>query len=199
MSGRKLKSSKMNVSTRMSELALSPFNEITLTPAMRTAKNSSKGFLRASAQSKKSFANVSFRNGFNDTATNLDLRQSQLSNTLYSQMAVAKEIEQNQQELEDSISTFTIVKNEEVSKQLYLSNKIQANMEEQTYKFAAMKNVDCLTMVSTLKAKCNSLNYELKRIVADKDSQSVLIPKKTEKIEVIPKTYMSYKINTRDM
>lgn len=62
-----------------------------------------------------------------------------------------------------------------------------------------MKKVDCLDMVTSLKQECNSLNYDLKRIVADKDSQSLLIPKKTEKIEVIPKTYMSYKINTRDM
>ena len=62
-----------------------------------------------------------------------------------------------------------------------------------------MKNIDCLTMVSTLKQECNTLNYKLKRIVADKDSQSVLQPKKTEKVDVIPSTYMSYKIPTRDM
>lgn len=62
-----------------------------------------------------------------------------------------------------------------------------------------MKKVDCLDMVTTLKKECNAINYNLKRIVADKDSQSLLIPKKTEKIDVIPETYMSYKINTRDM
>ena len=62
-----------------------------------------------------------------------------------------------------------------------------------------MKSVDCLTMVSTLKQECNTLNYNLKRIVADKDSQSIFIPKKTEKVDVIPETYMAFKINTRDM
>ena len=62
-----------------------------------------------------------------------------------------------------------------------------------------MKSVDCLTMVNTLKQECNTLNYKLKRIVADKDSQSVLLSKKTEKVDVIPETYMSYKIPTKDM
>lgn len=200
MSGRKLKSgTKLNATNRMSELALSPLNELASTPAMRTAKHSSKGFnLKLSTQSKRNLANVSFRSGFNDTLTNLDVRQS-ASNTLYSQMAVAKEIEQNQYDLEDSLSALTLEKNEEVTRQLYLSNKIRANREEQTYKFAAMKNVDCLTMVSTLKQECNTLNYKLKRIVADKDSQSLLIPKKTEKVDVIPETYMFYKIQTKDM
>ena len=80
-----------------------------------------------------------------------------------------------------------------------MSNKIRATKEEQTYKFAAMKNIDCLTMVSTLKQECNTLNYKLKRIVADKNSQSILILNITEKVDVIPSTYMSYKILTRDM
>lgn len=201
MSGRKLRTSakQLNATNRMSELALSPFNELSSTPAMKTAKNSSKGFLRLSAQSKRNLANVSFRSGFNDTVTNLDLKQNPLSNTLYSQMAVAKEIEQHQQDLEDSISVYTHEHNDAVTRQLYLSNKIRANREEQTYKFAAMKKVDCLDMVTTLKKECNAINYNLKRIVADKDSQSLLIPKKTEKIDVIPETIMSYKINTRDM
>ena len=47
--------------------------------------------------------------------------------------------------------------------------------------------------------QCHTLNYQLKRLVSDKDSQQVLQSKRTEIIDVIPNTYMYYKVVTKDM
>ena len=47
--------------------------------------------------------------------------------------------------------------------------------------------------------QCHTLNYQLKRLVSDKDSQQVLQQKQTEIIDVIPNTYMYYKVVTKDI
>lgn len=53
-------------------------------------------------------------------------------------------------------------------------------------------------MMKEFNTECHTLNYKLKRLVADKDSHQILHPKRTEKIEVIPNTYMFFKIVTKD-
>ena len=53
-------------------------------------------------------------------------------------------------------------------------------------------------MMREFNMECHTLNYQLKRLVADKDSHQVLQPKRGEKIEVIPNTYMFFKVVTKD-
>ena len=52
-------------------------------------------------------------------------------------------------------------------------------------------------MMRDFNLKCLELNYRLKRLVADKASHQVL-GRRPEKIEVIPYTYMFFKVNTKD-
>ena len=54
-------------------------------------------------------------------------------------------------------------------------------------------------MMKEFNTECHTLNYQLKRLVADKDSHQILIPKRAERIEVIPNTYMYFKVVTKDM
>ncbi len=54
-------------------------------------------------------------------------------------------------------------------------------------------------MMKQFNAEALTLNYQLKRLVADKDSHSVLAHRRAERIEVIPDTYMFYKVVTKDM
>ena len=94
---------------------------------------------------------------------------------------------------------YTHKKNDEVANQISLSNKIAANEEERKFKFQYTKSIDCTKMMRDFNVECLTLNYQLKRLVADKDSHQVLAPKRTEKIEVIPNTYMFFKVVTKDM
>lgn len=48
-------------------------------------------------------------------------------------------------------------------------------------------------------SECNKISYQLKRVVCDNDSHQALVPKRQEKIEVIPETYMFFKVVTKDM
>ena len=54
-------------------------------------------------------------------------------------------------------------------------------------------------MMKQFNAEALTLNYQLKRLVADKDSHSILAHRRAERIEVIPDTYMFYKVVTKDM
>ena len=54
-------------------------------------------------------------------------------------------------------------------------------------------------MMKEFNMECHTLNYQLKRLVADKDSHQILHPKRGEKIEVIPNTYMFFKVVSKDM
>ena len=54
-------------------------------------------------------------------------------------------------------------------------------------------------MCKALSGDLHKLGYQLRRLVADKDSHQVLKPKQTEIIDVIPNTYMFFKIITKDM
>ena len=53
-------------------------------------------------------------------------------------------------------------------------------------------------MMREFNMECHTLNYKLKRLVADKDSHEILHPRKSEQIEVIPNTYMFFKVMTKD-
>ena len=75
---------------------------------------------------------------------------------------------------------------------------MRAAEEERKFKFQFTKNIDCTSMMKEFNIECHTLNYQLKRLVADKDSHQVLQPKRGEKIEVIPNTYMYFKIVTKD-
>lgn len=55
-------------------------------------------------------------------------------------------------------------------------------------------------MMRDFNMECHTLNYQLKRLVTDKDSNNqILFPKRGEKIDVIPNTYMYFKVVTKDM
>jgi len=51
-----------------------------------------------------------------------------------------------------------------------MSNKIIASEEERAFKFQYTKSIDCTQMMRTFNTECNTLNYQLKRLVCDKDS-----------------------------
>jgi len=53
-------------------------------------------------------------------------------------------------------------------------------------------------MMKEFSVQCNTLSYNLKRIVPDGDRHQLLQAKRNEKIEVIPNTYMYFKIITKD-
>lgn len=94
---------------------------------------------------------------------------------------------------------YTNQKNDEVMKKLLLSNKIFADAEERKYKFTEIKKAPVMEEMQKFKSEANIINYQLKRVVCDQDSHHVLAPKRTERIEVIPNTYMFFKVNTKDM
>lgn len=53
-------------------------------------------------------------------------------------------------------------------------------------------------MMTTFKSECNTLNYKLKRLVCDQDSTTELPVRRAERVEVIPNTYMYFKVRTKD-
>lgn len=128
--------------------------------------------------------------------TNLDLRNN--DSPSMRQFAVAQQMEENQKDLEDTISTYTHVQNDQVKYQIESANQIRANEEERIFKFQFTKNIDCTSMMKDFNTECHTLNYQLKRLVADKDSHQILHPKRVENIEVIPNTYMFFKVVTKD-
>lgn len=67
-----------------------------------------------------------------------------------------------------------------------------AAIEERDHKINYYKKKDCRKMMQDFNLECLKLNYLLKR-----DSHQV-IGRRTEKIEVIPKTYMNFKVITKD-
>ena len=62
-----------------------------------------------------------------------------------------------------------------------------------------MKEYKTNDELEILKGQSNKLNYQLRRIVADKDSHQVLRPRNTEVIDVIPDVPMYFKVHTKDM
>ena len=100
--------------------------------------------------------------------------------------------------LEDNISRFTVEKNREVQEQLMLTTKYLRDEEERVHRFTFTKSIDCRSMMNTFKSECNTLNYKLKRLVCDQDSHQVLYPKRPEQVEVIPNTYMYFKVPSKD-
>ena len=82
---------------------------------------------------------------------------------------------------------------------MQLTDKYFKIEEERLHRFNYYKGIDCRQMMKEFAVECNTLNYHLKRLVADKDSHQVLAPRRTEVIDVIPDTYMFFKVVTRDM
>ena len=101
--------------------------------------------------------------------------------------------------LEENLSGYTTKKNDEVAKQIFKQNEIAAAEEERLFKFKETKGKNCSEMIQEFNVACRTLNYQLKRLVADKDSHQILHPRRREKIEVIPETYMYFKVITKDM
>ena len=132
-----------------------------------------------------------------DTLTNLNL--SQYPGGQQELQTLAMEIKEHERDLEDNISSYTVAYNEEVKKNMQLTDQYFKVEEERLHRFNYYKGIDCRKMMKEFAVECNTLNYHLKRLVADKDSHQVLAPRRTETIDVIPDTYMYFKVNTRDM
>lgn len=131
-----------------------------------------------------------------ETLTNLDLHNQTMPDRLNE---LAHEIELHKNSLEDSISVYTDKFNSKVQRQILKQNEIEAAEEERVHKFKYTKGIDCSKMMRQFNVEALTLNYQLKRLVADKDSHQVLSHGRAEKIEVIPDTYMFYKVVTKDM
>ncbi len=84
--------------------------------------------------------------------------------------AVAARIEAHQRELEAGISQITHENNQEIKSKIEMSNKIHADRDERQFKYSYTKSIDCTQMIKDFNIECLTLNYQLKRLVADKDS-----------------------------
>ena len=99
-------------------------------------------------------------------STNIEMR----NNSPGPHYGVAMRILEHQRDLEDGISSYTQKKNMEVKNQIFQSNKIIADEEERTYKFKYTTSIDCNQIMRKFNSEFTTLNYQLKRLVCDKDS-----------------------------
>ena len=108
-------------------------------------------------------------------------------------LAMAQQnIEDHTMKLELDISQMTARKNKEVASDILRANQTVAALEEREHKFKKTKNINCRELMTNFNQECLKLNYLLKR-----ETHQVL-SRRTEKVEVIPNTYMNFKVVTKD-